>query len=202
MAGNLKFHAKPGRAPVKGEDMNYEEALKEALDAVNAQTAQQQMAANIEEGNAAYGQLKDQAAVNRSMEKQRLAKRMADLGLGGTPQPLSVSNNYMMAGNRDIGDISRQNKYYTDTQNAMIKQADANAAAQTARITAQMNAAQNASDLDEQINRFDRYYRMYMAKKMTRGQFKKLTGMDVRGWAVKRAADRDPDCGALDLLDT
>lgn len=166
--------------------MDYEEALQEALTAINAQSAQQEMAANIEAGNAAYGELKDTAETNRSIEKQRLAQRMADLGLGGTAQPLSVSNNYMMAGRSDIGDISAQNQNYTDVQNAMIKQADANAAAQAAQVTAAMNAAEDASELDEQMNKFDRYYRMYMAKKITASQFKKVTGMDVRGWARKR----------------
>ncbi len=180
--------------------MDYEEALQEALTAINAQSAQQEMAANIEAGNAAYGELKDTAETNRSIEKQRLAQRMADLGLGGTAQPLSVSNNYMMAGKSDIGDISAQNQNYTDVQNAMIKQADANAAAQAAQVTAAMNAAEDASELDEQMNKFDRYYRMYMAKKITANQFKKVTGMDVRGWGAKKKKDNRPINGLYDYL--
>jgi hypothetical protein len=171
--------------------MDYEEALKEALAAVNSQRAQQGMAANIKAGNAAYGQLKEQAAASRSLEKQRLAKRMADMGIAA-PQSLTVQNNSMMAGNRDIGDVSRQNQSYTGMQNAMIKQANADAATQAAGITAQMNAAEDAADLEEKMNEFDRYYRMYTAKKITASQFRKKTGMDVRGWGRPRP-DKDPN---------
>jgi hypothetical protein len=165
--------------------MNYDEALKQALAAAGSQTAQQGIAANITEGNNSYNQLVSQQATNNKLEQQRLAQRMANMGIAA-PSSLTIENNTMMSGRNDIGDIQRQNQAYTGVQNAMIDQTDANAAAQSAEITANMNAAQNASILDEQRSKMERYYNLYANKKMTANQFKKLTGINAKAWGAAR----------------
>jgi hypothetical protein len=56
-----------------------------------------------------------------------------------------------------------------------------------------MGAAQDASELDEQMNEFNRLYRLYLARKITKNQFKAKTGLDVRGWPGRKLDDIDPD---------
>jgi len=162
--------------------MDYSEALQKALEAANAQTAQQSIAANIAEGNNAYNQIAENAALTRKLEAQRLAQRLSDMG--ASPSSLTTQNNSVLAGYKNAGAINSQNQAYTAAQNAMITQANANAAAQSASITANMNAAQNASNITEMQSKYDRYYDLYTNKKMTANQFKKLTGIDVKSWAT------------------
>lgn len=75
--------------------------------------------------------IKNMAAVSRSLEQQRIVKRMAETGISALPS-LTVQTGPVMAGSREIGDISAQNQNYTDTQSAMMHQAKANTAAQAA----------------------------------------------------------------------
>jgi hypothetical protein len=130
-------------------------------------------------------------AAAKNMERQRLAQRMTDLGLGAAPS-LTIQNNSMMAGQRDIGDIGRANQNYTDTVNSMIGQTNANAAAQGAGFTAGINEAKANSELDNKMQEFDRYYKLYMAKRITRNQFKAKTGLTVNGWAARRNTNVNP----------
>jgi hypothetical protein len=165
--------------------MGYDEALAEALAAANAQGAQQQMAGNIQTGNNAYNQMAQIQAAAKNMERQRLAQRMQDIGLGA-PSSMTIQNNSMMAGQRDIGDIGRANQNYADTVNSMIGQTNANAAAQGAGFTAGINEAQANSELEQKMQEFERLYRLYTAKRITRNQFKAKTGLTVNGWEASR----------------
>jgi hypothetical protein len=75
----------------------------------------------------------------------------------------------------------------------MINQTNANATAQGAGFTADINSAENAALLDEETAKLERYYKLFIARKLPASTFKKLTGIDARLYARSRPKPKDPD---------
>lgn len=150
--------------------MDYHEALKQAV-------AEAKKQPNINNGQNEYNDIKHKAAIAEQYERQKLAERIS--AAGGSNVPLTIQSRDDMANKAIQGAITNTEKNYTQYLNDLTAQANANAEAQSAGFTADFNAAQNASVMNQNMNDLDRYYALYMNGKMTSSQFKKKTGLDV-----------------------
>ena len=112
------------------------------------------------------------------MAESNLKKRMSDLGQ--TNQSLTVENNSKMAGMNDLGSISQQQQDYINQQNYLQKQANLQTQAQNAELSANNYSAQLNALINDENSRFGIYYNLLNNKKITRAQFKNLTGIDVK----------------------
>lgn len=146
----------------------YDEAYAAALETLKNQPTYA--------GNA-YDGLKQEAAYNQALIDDNLKKRMNDIGAG---QSLTVQNNAQMANLNNLGNIGRQQQAYTDYQNMLNAQTQAAAAAQQAEIYANNYANQSNALINDENNKFNTYYNLYLNNKMTAKQFKALTGIDVK----------------------
>lgn len=123
-----------------------------------------------------YNDLKQALAQNQALANANLKKRMADIGQG---QSLTVENNRQMANQNNLGNVALQQQAFTDYQNALNQQTQANAAAQASQIYADNYANKTNALLNDENNKFSTYYNLYLKKKITAKQFKSLTGVDV-----------------------
>lgn len=159
--------------------MDYQEALKKAIEEANKQLDMQAYS-----GENAYNDIQQKNALAEQYERQRLSERLSNAG--GSNVPLTIQNRDQMASKNVQGTITGSGQNYTQYLNNMVSQANASGDARAAGYTADFNTAENASAMNTEMNNLERYYNLFMNGKMTSSMFKKKTGINVNVYKKKK----------------
>lgn len=141
---------------------------------------------------AQYQSLRNEAYVNHALMERARRENMANMGLseaGGRSQTVEQRNTNRLLGT--LGDVSRQQRDYSDNVNLALANLGVQYSADLAGISANTEAQRNAALLEQQRweaqqaqsqanSVFDQAYKLYRKRLITAAQFTAMTGVKLR----------------------
>lgn len=133
---------------------------------------------NISQANSAYQPKRNDLYTQNMADQRTLRERMANYGLsGGMSNKLANRLNNNLQSNLTGVNLAQQN--YINEQNNNLAQLDAKNQSNIADITATNRLNMNTTLLNQQNTDTSNALNLYLAGRITKTQFKNLTGIDV-----------------------
>lgn len=162
--------------------VDYDNRLKNQIDAANksSEAAKMPIDYNISQAPKTYDPQRMDAYTQNQTDQRTLRERMANMGFGasgGTSQKQNYKQMNDFQGKLTGIDLNQQN--YINQQNVLKGQIDAQNKANISALTAQNEIDRNNATIAQQNQNVSNYLNLYLAGKISKQQFQKLTGLVV-----------------------